>query len=153
MARVLILLSLVTMVAGLVVAWPLVRAAWSFTPVHGEVLDVLTLPEPDGRLRVAIAYEYPLPARGEHALGYTQSDERLRPIADPVLDAALANRLRQALPGRKVRIFYDANHPLDSAFMLSPTLAPDGLRAEHGTLLVMAGIALGILGQLARLRR
>jgi hypothetical protein len=153
MARPLILLSVVLMAAGLVIAWPLVRAAVEFRPVRGEILDVITTPTDDGRLRVAIAYEYPLPTRGERAIGYTLTDERLQPVDDPVVDAAQAQNLLRALPQRPVRVYYDVNRPLDSVFMLSPVADRTGLRAEHGALMVLIGVALGILGQLARLKR
>ena len=153
MARLLIILSLIIATTGLAIAWPLVRAALEFRPVRGEILDVITTFAEDGRLRVAIAYEYPLPTRGEHAIGYTLTDERLQTVPDPVVDAAQANALLRTLPGRKVRVYYDVNHPLDTAFMLSPVSAGGGLRAEHGALMVLVGLALGILGQLARLRR
>lgn len=153
MARPLIIISLILSVTGLVIAWPLVRAALEFRPVRGEILDVITTPADDGHVRVAIAYEYPLPTRGERAIGYTLTDERLQPVPDPVMDAAQANALLRALPGRAVRVYYDVNHPLDTAFMLSPVNAGGGLRAEHGALMVLVGLALGILGQLARLRR
>jgi hypothetical protein len=153
MARLLIILSLLITATGTVIAWPLVRAAVAFRPVRGEILDVIATPANDGRVRVAIAYEYPLPSRGERAIGYTLTDERLQPVPDPVMDVAQANSLLRALPGRPVRVYYDVNHPLDTAFMLSPVGTGGGLRAEHGALLVLVGLALGILGQLARLRR
>jgi hypothetical protein len=152
MPRLLILIGALLMVVGLVVAWPLIRAAVSFRPVRGEVLDVIATPVESGRMRIAIAYEYPLPSRGERAIGYTLTDERLHPIDDPVVDAASAESLR-ALAGRPVRVYYDVNQPLDSAFMLSPVGATNGLRAEHGALMLMVGVALSILGQIGRLRR
>jgi Protein of unknown function (DUF3592) len=153
MARLLIICSLLVTLVGLVIAWPLVRAAVEFHPVRGEILDVITTPADHGQVRVTIAYEYPLPTRGEHAIGYTLSDERLRTVPDPEMDPAQAESLRRALPGRAVRIYYDVNHPIDSAFMLSPVANRGGLRAEHGALMVLVGLAFGILGQLARLRR
>lgn len=152
MARPLILLGAALMAVGLVIAWPLVRAAVSYRPVRGEILDVIATPTDDGRMRVAIAYEYPLPARGERAIGYRLSDERLHPVDDPVLDAAAADALR-ALAGRPVRVYYDVNQPFDSAFMLTPVSERGGLRAEHGAMLVMAGVVLSLIGQLGRLRR
>jgi hypothetical protein len=152
MARLLIILSLIITTTGLVIAWPLVRAALEFRPVRGEVLDVITTRADDGRLRVAIAYEYPLPTRGERAIGYALTDERLQPVPDPVMDVAQANALLRTLPGRAVRVYYDVNHPLDTAFMLSPVGTGGGVRAEHGALMVLIGLAIGILGQLARLR-
>lgn len=153
MARPLIIISLIISMTGLVIAWPLVRAALEFRPVRGEILDVIITPAEDGQQRVAIAFEYPLPTRGERAIGYTLTDERLQPVPDPVMDAAQANTLLRSLPGRAVRVYYDVNHPLDTAFMLSPVGTGGGLRAEHGAMMVLIGLALGIFGQLARLRR
>lgn len=152
MTRPLILLGMALMVIGLVIGWPLVRAAVSFRPVRGEILDVIATPAEAGRMRITIAYEYPLPTRGERAIGYTLTDERLHPVADPVVDAAAADALR-ALAGRPVRVYYDVNQPLDSAFMLNPVGDRGGLRAEHGALMLMAGVALSLIGQLGRLRR
>ncbi len=153
MARPLIFISLILVTLGMVIAWPLVRAAVEFRPVRGQILDVIALPAEGDRLRLAIAYEYPLPTRGEHAIGYTLVDDRLQAVADPVVDVAQADALQRALPGRAVRVYYDVNHPLDTAFMLSPLGATGGLRAEHGALMVFIGLAFGILGQLARTRR
>jgi hypothetical protein len=153
MARFLIFFSIAISAVGLVIAWPLVRAAVEFRPVRGEILDVITSPGENGLVRVTIAYEYPLPTKGERAIGYTQTDERLQPIPDPTMEASQAESLKRALPGRPVRIYYDVNQPIDSAFMLSPVNTKDGLRAEHGALMVLIGLACGILGQLARLRR
>ncbi len=156
MARFIIVVSLFITFIGLVIAWPLVRAAVEFRPVRGDILDVITSPGDDGLVRVTIAYEYPLPTKGERAIGYTLTDERLQPVPDPQMGKNEAESLRQALLDsrrRAVRIYYDVNHPIDSAFMLSPVTTNDGLRAEHGALMVLIGIAFGILGQLARLRR
>lgn len=153
MARLIIVVSLLVALVGLVIAWPLVRAAVQFRPVRGEVIDVLTVPANDGQVRVIIAYEYPLPTTGERAIGYTLTDERLQPVADPLLDPVQAESLRRSLPGRAVRVYYDVNHPIDSAFMLSPVASTGGVRAEHGALMVLIGIAFSIVGQLARLRR
>lgn len=148
----LIIIGVILMTVGLVVGWPLVRAAISYKPVRGEILDVITTPADAGRLRVAIAYEYPLPTRGERAIGYQLTDERLQPVEDPVVAAAHADALR-GLSGRAVRVYYDVNQPLDTAFMLNPVSERAGLRAEHGALMLMAGIALSLIGQLGRLRR
>jgi hypothetical protein len=151
MARLLTLASFLLMAVGLVIAWPLVRAAVQFRPVSGHIMEVITLPAEGERIQLAIAYEYPLPQRGERAIGYALSDGRLQPVGDPVVDASEANALLRALrPGRPVRIYYDVNHPIDSAFMLSPVSIDGRLRPEHGALLVMIGLAFGILGQLAR---
>jgi len=154
MARWLIILGLLLTTIGLVIAWPLVRAALEFRAVRGEILDVITIPVDAEHLRLFIAYDYPLPTHGEYAIGYTLTDERLQMLSDPVMTVAHANALQRAMkPGRQVRVYYDVNHPLDSAFMLSPINPTGGLRADHGALMVMLGLALGILGQLARLRR
>ena len=156
MARFIIVVSLIITLIGLVIAWPLVRAAVEFRPVRGAILDVITSPGDAGLVRVTIAYEYPLPTKGERAIGYTLTDERLQPVPDPQMESTQAESLRRALierADRGVRIYYDVNHPIDSAFMLSPVSTNDGLRAEHGALMVLIGIAFGIIGQLARLRR
>lgn len=154
MIRLLTMVSVLFLATGIAIAWPLVRAALEFKPVRGQILDVINLPADGDRVRIAIAYEYPLPQRGERALGYTIADERLHPIDDLVVDRDLAERLTRKLPGRAVRVYYDVNHPLDSAFMLSPvdTGWSSGLRAEHGVLLVLIGVACGIFAQLARAR-
>lgn len=153
MARFIIFASLLVSLVGLVIAWPLVRAAVQFRPVRGEILDVIIVPADNGRARVIIAFEYPLPTAGERAIGYTLTDERLQPVPDPELDMQQAESLRRNLVGRDVRIYYEVNRPIDSAFMLSPVSTKGGLRAEHGALMVLIGIACSILGQLARVRR
>ena len=120
--------------------------------MRGEILDVITSPADDGHVRIAIAYEYPLPTRGERAIGYRLTDERLHPVDHPVVATTEAESLR-ALAGRRVRVYYDVNQPLDTAFMLNPVSERGGLRAEHGALMLMVGVALSLIGQLGRLRR
>jgi hypothetical protein len=154
MIRFLTVASLLFLFVGAVVAWPLVRAVLEFKSVRGQILDVITLPAADDHFRIAIAYEYPLPQRGERAIGYTITNERLEPIDDSLVDRDFAEQLTRTLPGRRVRVYYNVNQPLDTAFMLSPieTGRLAGLRAEHGVLIVIIGVACGILAQLNRSR-
>jgi hypothetical protein len=154
LVRTLTTLSLLLLATGLMLAWPLVSAAIHYRAVRGQVMDVIPLPADGGLVRLAIAYEYPVPGGvRERALGYTQADDRLQAIADPLVAPALAEQLQRILPGRPVRIYLDVNHPLDTAFMLSPVDAQRPLSPDHGAMLVLLGLGCGILGQLARRRR
>ena len=135
MARLLIVVSLLMMSVGLVIAWPLVRAAVEFRPVRGQILDVIALPAAGDRVQLAFAYEYPLPTNGEHAIGYALTDERLQPVADPVTDAAQANAIMNYLRKRPgVRVYYDVNHPIGLRVYAHPSRHHRRLCAQNTVL-------------------
>ena len=82
----------------------MLRAASQYQVVRGRVLDVLTQPTADGRVRMSVAYEFSAPGRHEVQLSYRTSDWRLEPGDDAVVDAATAELWQHSLPGRVVPV-------------------------------------------------
>jgi hypothetical protein len=145
--------GLLAVLAGLALAWPLLRAAAQYQIVRGRVLDVLTQPTTDGRVRMAVAYEFTPPGRREVLLSYRTSDWRLAPGDDPVVDPATADLWQRTLPGRIVPVYVDVNAGADSAFMVADPRRLGRLKAEHGIPLTLMGLLLWIVGYWTRLRR
>ncbi len=155
MTRLLTVICLTLLIVGLVIGWPLLRASVKFRAVYGQILDVIAVPIDDQQVSLAIAYEYPLPGPGRNrALGYALTDGNLQPLLhDHIVRAADAEAWKGALYGHNVRVYYDVNDPIDTAFMISPLRTTHGMRPEYGMLMIMFGLACGILGQLTRRRR
>jgi hypothetical protein len=145
--------GLVALIAGLALGWPMLRAHLQYQTVRGRVLDVLTQPAPDGRVRVSIAYEFSPPGRREVRLSYRTSDWRLQPGDEVLVDATTAELWQRSLPGRNVPVYVDVNDGGDSAFMVADPSRLGRIEAEHGMQLVMVGLLLWIFGYWARLRR
>ena len=155
MARLLTVASLILILLGVVIGWPFIRATMQYQAVRGQILDVFTLPIDGQQVKLFIAYEYPLPGPGKNrALGYAQADGNLQLLPDDhIVPAADADAWQRALYGHNVRVYYDVNQPIDTAFMISPIRPAHGLRPEHGMLMILFGLACGILSSLARRRR
>lgn len=153
MARTLLVLGVILLAAGLWLGWPLIRAASQLTLTKGRVLDVLTMPLPDGRVRVAIALEFSISGKvRETVLCYRQADRSFALAEYLDLPADHAENLGRTLPNQWLRVFYDVNDPAGSAFMVSERLEPGRLRAEHGVLLLLMGISCWIMAWFARRR-
>jgi hypothetical protein len=153
MRRLLMVLGTLLLGAGLWLGWPLVHASLQLTRTRGHVLDVLQQPLPDGTVRVAVAFEFPLPGRPrEIILCYRQADRSFSLAEDVVVSAAHAALLSRTLPNEWHWVFYDVNDPAGSAFMVSDRLEPGRLRADHGILMLLAGIACWLLSWFSRSR-
>lgn len=155
MGRLLTVASLILLTIGVIIGWPFIRASMQYRAVRGQIIDVFTLPVDDQQVKLFIAYEYPLPGPERHrALGYAQADGKLQPLPDHhLVRTEDAEAWQRALNGHNVRVYYDVNFPIDTAFMISPLQPTHGLRPEHGMLMILFGLTCGILGQLARRRR
>lgn len=155
MPRLLTVVCLLLLIVGLVIGWPLLRASVKFRAVNGQILDVIAVPIDDQQVSLIIAYEYPLPGPGRNrALGYALTDKNLQPLQnDHIVRAADTDAWKNALYGHNVRVYYDVNDPIDTAFMISPLSTTHGMRPEYGMLMIIFGLSCGILGQLARRRR
>jgi hypothetical protein len=150
---VLLIIGVVCVISGLFISWPLVRAAWQYKAVAGHITNVLIIPENETHSRVLVSFDYPTNGKREITMGHQLVNERLEPIADPLLPHAQATRLAEQLTGRSVRVFFPANQQADAAFMLSPVSDDRGLRPEQGAVIVIIGLVCSILAQMTRLRR
>lgn len=153
MVRVLLILGAILLTAGLWLGWPLIHSASQLTLTRGRVLDVLSTPLPDGRVRVAVAFEFTIPGKvREIVLCYRLADRSFSLSEHLDLPADRAEDLGRNLPGQWLRVFYDVNDPAGSAFMVSERLEPGRLRAEHGVLLLLIGIACWLLAWISSRR-
>jgi hypothetical protein len=155
-ARVFVILGFALVITGMVVAWPLIFATSHYQMVRGRILEVFTQPLPDQRVRLSVAYDYPIPARHGRvfAIGHAQADQRFQPIPDLVIPASqvpLYERvlLREA-PVR--RVFLDVNDPVGSAFMITDVSVGRSLSAEQGVALGLLGLLMWCVGYLVRAR-
>ena len=153
MPRLFAITGLLAVITGLALAWPMLRAAAQYQVVRGRVLDVLTQPTVDGRVRMSVAYEFTPPGRREVWLSYRTSDWRLEPGDDAVVDPATAELWQRSLPGRVVPVYVAVNDGGDSAFMVADPRRLGRLKAEHGIPLALMGLLLWLFGYWARLRR
>jgi hypothetical protein len=142
------------LVTGSLLAWPQLRG-WIFlqrTP--GRILDVVTTPLGDGKVALAIGYEYLLPRRpGVHArefqIGWQIGDPFFHPIPDPVVEAGRSEAVVRALldadqPEPRMRtVFFASNDPVGTAFILDETAQDATHRVQIGAILVGIGILLG----------
>ena len=154
MARSFLVLGVLLVTVGLWLGWPLIRASTQLTRTRGHVLDVLSTALPDGNVRMAIAYEFPVVVgkSRETVLCYRLADRSFA-LSDYLdLPAGRAEALSRNLPHQWSWVFYDVNDPAGSAFMVSDHLEPGRLRAEHGVLLLLSGIACWLLAWVSRRR-
>jgi len=151
---------LAIVITGALFAWPQVRGYWLYQRTTARILDVLPETLPDGRVRLAIAYEYELPRKADAAvrevsLGWQIGDAFFRPMPDPVIEEARVDQvIRQLLDAdsaaRQSRIvFFAANDPVGTAFILDETAPTPTNRLQLGAVL----IGLGVLGGIYALRR
>ena len=152
MPHVLRVLGSFLLISGLWLGWPLIKASAQLTRTgQGRVLDVLSTPLPDGRVRVAIAFEFPIPGKPrEIVLSFRQADRSFNLAEYLDLSAERAAALTHTLPGQRMWVFYDVNDPAGTAFMVHNE--PGRLRAEHGILLLLSGIACWLLSWFTRSR-
>ena len=142
------------LVTGGLLAWPQLRG-WIFlqrTPAR--ILDVVTTPVGEGKVAIAVAYEYLLPRRPgvrarEFQIGWQIGDPFFRPIPDPVIEAGRSEAVVRSLldadqPEPRMRtVFFAANDPVGTAFILDETALVATHRVQIGAILVGIGILLG----------
>ncbi len=155
-----LIVVLVVMATGALLAWPQVRGYWLYQQAQARILDVLPTTLPDGRVQLAIAYEFDLPRvagkrERQVALGWQVGDAFFRPMPDPVVEAARADQVvRDLLDADSQRrrsrtVFFVANDPAGTAFILDETAAAPTHRLQLGAVL----IGIGLLGGLYAWRR
>ena len=157
---VIIALVLAIVVTGALFAWPQVRGYWLYQRTTARILDVLPETLADGRVRLSVAYEYDLPRDPNQkarqvSLGWQIGDSFFRPMEDPIVEAARADLvIRKLLDAdastRQQRVvFFVANDPVGTAFILDETAATPTNRLQLGAVL----IGIGLLGGLYAWRR
>lgn len=139
-----LVLGFVLLVTALLVTWPMLRAALFLEHASGRVLDVFTDAQPDGRVRLVIAYVFTA-GQGAEVISYSQGDGLYRPVPDPLVDPAVAREvIAELLPGGGKaavrRVFYQANDPVRTAFIISPVLTTR--RYHVAVAMALIGIAL-----------
>lgn len=142
-------LSLLLLATGALLCWPTVRAYLVMHRVQGEIMEVHTSPAPDG-LRVSVCYRFPLPGSTpeRRALQYAWGlgDQYYRRVDDPVVPAAEVDDLVAGLlaldkEGRRPReVFFQANDPEGTAFILCEAAGDPRRRLRLGILLAAFGL-------------
>ncbi len=134
---------------ALLLAGPYLWAWATHTAASGHVLDVFFSPEGEDRIRASVLYDFEVAADGgvQHVLGWRLADAWCRPIDDPVVNLSQALALSRWRPtaerGTGGRVFYDANDPSATAFILLPE-HPALRRCYLGMILVMVSLALSL---------
>ena len=155
-----IALVLITIITGGLFAWPQVRGYWQFERTTARILDVIPETLADGRVRLSIAYEYDLPrdpqkSQRQTSLGWQIGDAYFRPMEDPLIESARLDPLTRLLldadaPARRLRtVFFKANDPVGTAFILDESAAAPANRLQFGSVL----IGIGLLGGFYAWRR
>lgn len=155
-----ILAVLAIVVTGALFAWPQVRGYWLYQRTTARILDVLPETLADGRVRLSVAYEFELPRDPKQpgryiSLGWQIGDSFFRPMEDPIVEATRSDLIIRKLldadaSGRLFRtVFFTANDPVGTAFILDETAAVPTNRLQLGAVL----IGIGLLGGLYAWRR
>lgn len=156
MPRLLVVAGIVALVVtGALLAWPQARGWWLYQRSTARILDVLTEPAPGGLVRLAVLYEYELPrvqGAGERTwqLSWRLGDAFFRPMPDPLVESGRVDQVVRSLldaerPDRRLRtVFFTANDPVGSAFILDETAAAPSNRLQIGVVLVGIGLIAGL---------
>lgn len=148
------LVTVALVITGGLLAWPQVRGWWLYQRTTARILDVLPTTRSDGNIDLAIVYEYELPTPvkpGERSwvLGWRIGDAYFRTIPDPVVEPERIEQVTRELldadePNRHLRqVFFSANDPEGTAFILDETAAVPANRLQIGTVLMAIGLLAG----------
>lgn len=136
---------LLLLLTGGSLVWPPAMALLQLQRAPGRILEVLPEPLPDGRTRLRIAFEFPLPpANGVRPvqLGWGVADSYFRPIGDPVVQSARAEGVMRDLMDtdeaqvRTRMVFYRAEDPAGTAVILDETAERPSRRIPVGLVLL-----------------
>ena len=152
---VVLVLVLILMLTGMLLAWPQVRGWWLYQRAPARIIDVLPAALADGSVRLSILYEYELqrqPGQRERhfQMGWQVGDAYFRPMPDPVVEAGRVDQLVRGLldadkPDRLWRtVFFAANDPVGTAFILDETAAVPANRLQIGVVLISIALVFGI---------
>jgi hypothetical protein len=144
MDRLLRLVGLVLAVVGVLACVPFVRAVSELERAPAQILEVVLTPVGEDHRRVSVAFLFPVKgdARLEQ-LAWGQGDGFFRLDEDPVLPAAEAEALREAIAVRPyAQAWYRANDPGGTAFILAVDQERPWRRYLIGGLAAAAGLFL-----------
>lgn len=141
MPRLRLALMLAALLAGLVAGMPMLwhHLTWRRSP--GRVLEAFVTPLGDGRARVSCLYDFTVDERGADvvAMGWQTADWWFRRRDDTVLPLAEAQRRAARVRARPDgSVFYRANDPEGTAFILLRVDGGWGLSGAAFTLLLLA---------------
>jgi hypothetical protein len=148
-------LVVVLVITGALLAWPQVRGWWLYQRAPARIIDVLPTHLDGGLVRLSILYEYELPRpigqRERHfQMGWQVGDAYFRPMPDPVVEAGRVDQAVRGLldadqPDRRWRtVFFAANDPVGTAFILDETAAVPANRLQIGVVLIGIALLFGI---------
>ncbi len=135
--------------AALLLAGPFLWAWATHRAAAGQVLEVFFTPLGEGRVQVSVLYDFEIGVAGgrQHVLGWRLADTWCRPIDDPVVSIEEAIALARLRPsserGTRGRVFYQANDPSATAFILPPD-HPALRRNQLGMCLVLVSFVLSL---------
>jgi hypothetical protein len=145
--RLLIALGLLAALTGALMCWPLLHMLATHEHGGARILEVLSVPRPDGRTGLRVLWEVEA-TPGNWLLGDAQSDRFFKRVEDPAMSRAdfeeVASRLRPDRQGsyRVVKAFWTANDPAGTAFIID-------VSRTHPWRRYIAGVALCGLGLIA----
>ncbi len=160
MRRLLLTVGVLLGLLGCCAAMPVAMARWHHLSAEAEISDVFLERTgsgiPDGQARVLVDLEFAVEEDHAHvtwcSLGGNQADQRLRPLADPVvpLDQAQA-RARALAPDelgrRHTCTVYFLPGQADQAVMVSPALTASLGAYDVGLALVACGMLTFLVGR------
>jgi hypothetical protein len=156
-SRILLLVGLLLCGTGLFLLWPLVYQVWRCERVWGQILAVFPQPLPDGRVRLSVVYDFPVPNQAGRTiiLGHTQASlSTMQPVDDPVVEADQAEGLeRSFMTARSRRVFFLPNDPAATAFILSEAAPGPALGGIHGLAMFFLGLTMWNLSYVLRRKR
>lgn len=146
--------ALLLVLVGGLMALPAARTLATHQRADGVLLAAYAMPAEGGQARVALLYRFPSSERAGAELlqlACRQADQNFRPIPDPLLPRAEAERVvRGLLDGERGRlVYFRADDPAGSAFVLEEARGRPGRRALTG----LALVAVGMLWWVAMRRR
>jgi hypothetical protein len=121
MDRLLRLVGLALAGIGILACVPFVRAVAEMERATAQILEVVLTPVGEDHRRISVAFLFPVKgdARVEQ-LAWGQGDGFFRPGEEPVLPAAEAEALREAITAHPyAQVWYRANDPAGTAFILA----------------------------------
>ena len=148
-------LVLILVITGALLAWPQMRGWWLYQRAPARIIEVLPTVQADGSVRLSILYEFELPRppgqRERHfQMGWQVGDAYFRPMPDPVVEAGRVDQtvrglLDADLPDRRWRtVFFAANDPVGTAFILDETAAVPANRLQIGVVLIGIALVFGL---------
>jgi hypothetical protein len=148
--RLRILASLILVLTGWLLAWPWMRVRAEHEVVQGRIVDAWALPAAQGLMRVTVLFEFPVKGSKPRVvtLGIHQADRLYRAQPDPLLPQPEAlTRIDNLLDHPQRSVFYQANDPEGTAFILADPLDRPSRRYAIGLVLAAVGFCGLVFGR------